>query len=118
MNWHQARRQVSKLSIEYLTVRGRRRQDEFRTNVKSVAQAQAFKGNLQRDLERSSVDAIRFRNGSLPNRRTDRLDFRRERGSFYRWGSLGATLLLSDDITTQERLLNMDFESTTRVQVT
>ena len=66
MNWHQARRQVSKLSIEYLTMRGRRRQDKFRTNVKSMAQAQAFKGNLQRDLGRSSVDAIRFRNGSSP----------------------------------------------------
>ena len=115
MNWHQARRQVSKLSIEYLTMRGRRRQDKFRTNVKSMAQAQAFKGNLQRDLERSSVDAIRFRNGSLPNRRTDRLDFRRTLGSFYRWGSLGATFLTSDDTTTQHQLLNMDLESTTCV---
>jgi hypothetical protein len=28
--------------MEYLTVRGRRRQDEFRTNADSVASAQAF----------------------------------------------------------------------------
>jgi hypothetical protein len=63
--------------------------------------------------DRGVVDAIRFRNGSLPNRQ---IGFQESARQSLPMGQPRRYLpLLSDDITTQQPLLNVDLESTTRV---